>query len=390
MPLDHNLLFGKLDPAEDINQDGVPDITATVTEGEAPVIIFNNNLDLADPNRIFRAWWLQAYHHSKSVLDFAVDNFERFDLSARIVPVAITPASFAHGAQSWAPPSQRVPGFAEILTSTTFEVGRDARNQPIVEDVVPTILQHEVGHHIFFSVTNAHETDDERIEEGIADAIVGLTNKDCRVGFRSETGATSLGFCLGTTGDFRPGLRAKIGNSFFRLHILLSSRPIDPEPFTASGLLLHWLARHRVQDPRQRILGDIEGIRDEILAINRGPAFDSMRNCPVRCSEEEVHAAFGDFLIALFVRGDANLDQKVDLSDAVAILNFLFGGQGTFHDCKDAMDADDNALLEITDAIRILNFLFLGSGALPAPFPECEQDPVLSDSLGCLEFTCPR
>jgi hypothetical protein len=141
----------------------------------------------------------------------------------------------------------------------------------------------------------------------------------------------------------------------------------------------------------------VEGILEEILEIDRAPIFRTSMDCPERCHQEEIRQAFDGFIISLFIRGDANLDQRVDLSDAVAILNYLFSGQGGFHNCKDAMDADDNARLEITDGIRILTFLFQGGETLPVPFPECGIDPAhdpfapdSTKSLGCLEFTCPR
>jgi hypothetical protein len=399
-PLDAQLVQLQIDPHEDANGDGVPDISANVFEGQNALVIFNDGTSGDD--YIFRAWWLQAYHHSQRMIDFAQDAFDRFDLAGeRIVPLAVEPTIF-DGLQQWTPPNSRVPGFAEILTSLTFEVGRDPQGQKIIENVVPTVVQHEVGHHIVFGITGAHEAETKGIEEGIADAMVGFTNDDCRIGFKSQSEATPLGFCLGEIGDFRPAIRAKIGNGFFNLRTLLRNRVTpentpDPQAHVAHGLLAHWLARHKVADPRQRILGEIEGIVEELIKIDEDLVFQTSANCPVPCHAEEIRQAFDGFIIALFVRGDANLDQRVDLSDAVAILNFLFSGQGGFHDCKDAMDADDNGSLEVTDGIRILNFLFQGGEKPAAPFEECgfdtahdPVDPNATKSLGCLEFTCPR
>jgi hypothetical protein len=83
-----------------------------------------------------------------------------------------------------------------------------------------------------------------------------------------------------------------------------------------------------------------------------------------------------------FVRGDANADGNVDLSDAVATLNYLFLG-GEDPSCFDAADADDSGDLSITDAILHLGVLFLGAGSLPPPYPECGPDPT-ADGLDCL------
>jgi hypothetical protein len=91
---------------------------------------------------------------------------------------------------------------------------------------------------------------------------------------------------------------------------------------------------------------------------------------------------------AAFLRGDANEDGKVDLSDAVYTLGHLFLGSAA-PGCLDAADADDSGTLEITDAIYGLGYLFLGSPAPPEPFPGCNPDPT-GDDLGCDGFAaCP-
>jgi hypothetical protein len=88
-----------------------------------------------------------------------------------------------------------------------------------------------------------------------------------------------------------------------------------------------------------------------------------------------------------FIRGDANRDGQMDLSDAITALFHLFGGQAI--DCRKATDADDSGSLDITDPIQILGCLFLGAGALPRPSGSCGIDPT-PDALGCERFEpCP-
>ena len=82
-----------------------------------------------------------------------------------------------------------------------------------------------------------------------------------------------------------------------------------------------------------------------------------------------------------FLRGDANADGTVDLSDAVATLTHLFGG-GREPECMDASDADDSGVVEITDPIFLLGALFLGLRQILPPHPECGADGTLDD-LGC-------
>jgi hypothetical protein len=90
---------------------------------------------------------------------------------------------------------------------------------------------------------------------------------------------------------------------------------------------------------------------------------------------------------APFLRGDADDDGALTLTDAVAILAHLFRG-GSEPACLDGADADDSGRLSITDAIAVLNRLFRGAAALPAPYPEPGQDPT-PDGLGCRQGESP-
>lgn len=86
--------------------------------------------------------------------------------------------------------------------------------------------------------------------------------------------------------------------------------------------------------------------------------------------------------VTIFIRGDANGDSGLDLSDAQTTLGFLFlGAEQPF--CLDAADANDDGLLNIADPVGVLNFLFLGGSPPPAPFPGPGEDPT-PDRMGCL------
>lgn len=83
-----------------------------------------------------------------------------------------------------------------------------------------------------------------------------------------------------------------------------------------------------------------------------------------------------------FLRGDANRDGRIDISDAIAILAFLSVG-GEVLPCEDAADADDSGHLAISDPILLLRHLFLGEGAIRAPgtlYPWFDPTP---DGLAC-------
>ena len=91
----------------------------------------------------------------------------------------------------------------------------------------------------------------------------------------------------------------------------------------------------------------------------------------------------------LFVRGDANADGELQISDGIRVIGFLFLGTGA-PTCLDAADTDDNGAVELTDAVRIFGFLFLGQAPPPAPGPaECGPDGT-TDMLNCVAFErCP-
>ncbi len=85
--------------------------------------------------------------------------------------------------------------------------------------------------------------------------------------------------------------------------------------------------------------------------------------------------------IAVFVRGDANADNSLDISDATAILAHMFLGDNVVP-CPDAADINDSGDLDVTDAIYLLDYLFLGGLAPPPPFPVAGTDPT-DDQIHC-------
>ncbi len=85
-----------------------------------------------------------------------------------------------------------------------------------------------------------------------------------------------------------------------------------------------------------------------------------------------------------FVRGDADGNGVIDISDAVNVIDFLFGD--VFETtCRDALDATDNGSVTVADAVRILDYLFDPSPpdtTIPRPFPLPGADRTV-DSLLC-------
>lgn len=98
-----------------------------------------------------------------------------------------------------------------------------------------------------------------------------------------------------------------------------------------------------------------------------------------------VKVLLGEPAAPAFRRGDTNGDGRLDLSDAVAALGFLFLGSPQKLPCDSAADADDSGKLAITDAIYLLSYLFTGGTAPPPPFGACGVDATL-DGLPCEVF----
>jgi hypothetical protein len=82
-----------------------------------------------------------------------------------------------------------------------------------------------------------------------------------------------------------------------------------------------------------------------------------------------------------FVRGDANLDGKLELPDGIVILFYLFEGQSV--GCLEALDSNDSRTINVTDAIYVLRYLFAGGTQPSAPFPAAGSDPDPASTLGC-------
>jgi Ca2+-binding EF-hand superfamily protein len=118
---------------------------------------------------------------------------------------------------------------------------------------------------------------------------------------------------------------------------------------------------------------------EELAAANTG--------CMDREEEEEEAAEVAALVFGedpAFIRGDANRDDTVNITDAVGLAGHLFLGLAA-PACGDAADADDDGSLALTDVIVILQGLFQpGSAGISAPFPDAGED-ATTDSLSCDE-----
>ncbi len=126
-----------------------------------------------------------------------------------------------------------------------------------------------------------------------------------------------------------------------------------------------------------REAGDLNGDGQPDFAITGGKGgFDGKPG--------SVYVVFGAYGGTTFRRADANFDGRIEISDAIYALSYLFLG-GEVPRCKDAVDADDDGRLVLTDAVYLLNHLFAGGPEPPVPYPNKGMDPT-QDTLDCRGF----
>jgi hypothetical protein len=70
----------------------------------------------------------------------------------------------------------------------------------------------------------------------------------------------------------------------------------------------------------------------------------------------------------LYVRGDTDADEEVELADAVRILMVMFKHEGEIQ-IRDAADANDDGVVGLVDVAYLLSYLFLDGPAPEWPFP---------------------
>ena len=131
-------------------------------------------------------------------------------------------------------------------------------------------------------------------------------------------------------------------------------------------------------------IADLSGESESHIDAHPGPGAHRYRLVAVQAGVESFPAIAWSRprgIPGTFVRGDADGDGRINLTDAIHIFRHLFQG-GRQPECLDAADADDNGSLALTDPIAILIHLFLGRNPLPLPGPEPWFDPS-GDDLSC-------
>ena len=88
----------------------------------------------------------------------------------------------------------------------------------------------------------------------------------------------------------------------------------------------------------------------------------------------------------LVLRGDAQGDGEVTMTDAIFVLNWLFLG-GRRPPCMEQADINGSRDVNLADGVYELQWEFIGGPPPPPPFPGCGPHRA---PLGCEQPTCPQ
>ena len=100
-----------------------------------------------------------------------------------------------------------------------------------------------------------------------------------------------------------------------------------------------------------------------------------------------IEAVAGVSSVGPFLRGDANIDLRINIADTIWMLSYLFSG-GPMPQCKAAANSNGDDRINIADPVYSLNWLFRG-GPAPPPPSSCEFSADPGDiNLGCDQPSC--
>lgn len=195
------------------------------------------------------------------------------------------------------------------------------------------------------------------------------------------------------------------GGAGFTVAMILS--PTDPNSAIAPGLDHHVfdvkyvIAAGATGGARVDITGDLGTPRVAVVLDQNGVSQAPAGAAAVTSAAVVVAGTSQGFL-----RGDTNQSGRLDITDGVLILDFLFGGsalpagQASRDNCLVAFNVDgsvssgtpdeeDVADINNTDALFFFQFLFQRGPLPPLPFPACgESLSPVNASVECGAFNC--
>jgi len=91
-----------------------------------------------------------------------------------------------------------------------------------------------------------------------------------------------------------------------------------------------------------------------------------------------------------FLRGDCDADDRINITDAITVLMAAVwpAQNGTELRCEDACDADDDGRVDLSDTLTLLRYLFMDGSRPPAPGTLLPGPDPTADTLECAAV-CP-
>ena len=119
--------------------------------------------------------------------------------------------------------------------------------------------------------------------------------------------------------------------------------------------------------------------------------YDITDNCITISNPTQTDAdndGIGDACEVKFLRGDANTDGSVDISDPIKTLFYLYSNAQ--FSCKETADTNDDGKIDISDVIYTLDFLFKAGPSIKQPYPALGIDETPENpDLGCASYNPP-
>lgn len=177
---------------------------------------------------------------------------------------------------------------------------------------------------------------------------------------------------------FQPIINNEAG--YFIVGILLDDQPpMDPgKHYPVTGY------QHLVSKALFNVKPDVAEVQEIPISLQDGLS-DPPINNRVVIDNQSITPQLIDGLFTIgrnpvFLRGDVNSDEKVNLADPIMLMNWLFIDSEI--NCVKAADADDDGEVMLNDAMYLLYYLFERGPVIMPPFPEPGTDPT-RDELSC-------
>ncbi len=177
---------------------------------------------------------------------------------------------------------------------------------------------------------------------------------------------------------FQPVIDNESG--YFLLGVLLDAMaPADlSKRYAASG------SRLRVARLRFDVDAGAREEQDVALKFENGLGSPPIENRVVVDNQSSVPSFLdGTFRVGkapMFLRGEVNSDNRVNIADPVMITLYLFKGYPI--KCVKSADVNDDGEVRLDDVMYLLHYLFLSGRVIPPPFPTPGLDPT-DDKLSC-------